>query len=293
MNQSVDRVRSYLTKKFAPGDLCATTLGNQCLPERVVAPNEELIAYAKTLDVSVLGNRIKLTPRTTIASSTREDQVPNAVQVEAHTSSLKRVREHVVDVCEVDRTFDDRYIGKTVKALALLVAIESTPARSHSSAARLVAGNHEILRGRLVLNCNEIARDFELPRGLDESPSRLNLTRKILRLVRGRETMKVVCESNAGRTASSLVDEETPRDLSSANNVKRIDDVIESAPHGDFTQLVRTDFTDVELAARVQKSTAARGRLFIGVLEVSDKVTRERNGQVLERNEIALGSGKL
>ncbi len=234
MNQSVHRVRSHLIKKFASSDHCTATLGNQCLPEWVVTSDETLITFAEAFDVPIVRNRIKLPLHTAIASGAREDQIPNTIQVEAHASNLKDVRKHVVDVCEIHRTFNDRHIGETVEALALLVAVESTPARSHSTAARLVAGNHELLRGRLVLNANEIAGHLQLPRGLDESPSRLDLARKILRLVRGRETMKVVCESNAGHTASSLVDKEALRYLSSADNVKRIDDVIESAPHGDF-----------------------------------------------------------
>ena len=72
-----------------------------------------------------------------------------------------------------------------------------------------------------------------------------------------------------------------------------VDDVLEAKPHGRVAQLVRIDLAAVEGAARIQESAALKRSLAVGVPQVLSEVPRERFGEILERDLLALLHAEL
>lgn len=85
----------------------------------------------------------------------------------------------------------------------------------------------------------------------------------------------------------ALIKEKTFIDLALVHVMKGIDHVVKAKPHRRFNELSVGDFTSVVLQAGFQKLAATGGDLFWRMLQVLAKITAERYGKLVERNQIA------
>ena len=94
------------------------------------AGDEVLVSGVEALDVREVGDGVELAVRASVALSTGQDKVPDAIQVVQDASALKCVGDDVVDVGEVGVVPPDADVPVAVEAGTSLVPVERTPAAS-------------------------------------------------------------------------------------------------------------------------------------------------------------------
>ncbi len=172
-----------------------------------------------------------------------------------------------------------------IKAAPLLVTVQAVAAAGDIYAPLALTAEQQLLLV-VILHRNQVARHAHLPGLLHQTPARVGLMDQVVKLLALRQAIKVIGQANA-LCGFTLVDKKALRYLGVVHVVKRVDNVIKTAPDGDLRQLRFAQLTLIKLRAGVQKLAAVSGSLLRRVLQMLTQMAGKRSGQRLKGDQLA------
>ena len=126
----------------------------------------------------------------------------------------------------------DGDVGKAVEAFAFLIAVEGFTGRCDVYTPVRAIGSEEGFTLRIMVDCDQAARDVEIPGSLDDVPTGLDFEGQVWALYARLEVKEILCEGDAARAAGALVCEEANRHFGAVDDVEGVNDVVEAEPGG-------------------------------------------------------------
>lgn len=180
-----------------------------------------------------------------------------------------------------------------VEAPALLVAVQGIPRAGDRPAADSPALDDQQLSVGLVCDGQDVPGRVQVPRGLDQPPPGLDLDRQVPVLEVRADLAQLVREPDALGGLAPFIEVEPDGHLGVVHDVERVDNVAESEPGGLVGELGLGQLAPVEGPARFQEPALGRRALLVRQREVLADVPGERDGQVIERDLIAILAGEF
>ncbi len=148
-------------------------------------------------------------------------------------------------------------VRKAVEAFTLLISVQGVATTGDSFSFEFSISRNQEARFVFILHGQNCSWQLEFPCRFYESPASFNFGGQVFELKVASESKEIVCEANAPFFSGSFVRKESNSDFTGMNDMKGINDVIETQLRRAVDQLIFLDFLCIELSTDVQKPTGA------------------------------------